>query len=121
MLMKINNPLILLALAALPLSVLAVDVTGTWKADFDTQRGLQKYTFTLKQDGTNVTGRAKVELTDTNRETDLKEGKVSGDTVSFVEPLHIQDNDINVTFTGKISSDNEIKFTRAVGDFGSTD
>jgi len=51
----------------------------------------------------------------------LKEGKVTGDTVSFVEPLKIQDNDINVTFTGKISSDNEIKFTRAVGDFGSTE
>ena len=116
-----RTPLALLTLVALPLSILAADVTGAWKADFDTQRGLQKYTFTLKQDGTNVTGKAKVELTDTNRETDLKEGKVSGDTVSFVEPLHIQDNDINVTFTGKISSDNEIKFTRAVGDFGSTD
>lgn len=114
-------PIGLLTLLALPLSILAADVTGTWKADFDTQRGLQKYTFTLKQDGANVTGKAKVELTDTNRETDLKEGKVSGDTVSFVEPLHIQDNDINVTFTGKILSDNEIKFTRAVGDFGSTD
>ena len=114
-------PIALLTLLALPLSIFAADVTGTWKTDFDTQRGLQKYTFTLKQDGATVTGRAKVELTDTNRETDLKEGKVSGDTVSFVEPLHIQDNDINVTFTGKILSDNEIKFTRAVGDFGSTE
>src|ERR1039457_4399357 len=116
-----RTPVALVTLVALPLSILAADVTGTWKADFDTQRGLQKYTFTLKQDGTIVTGRAKVELTDTNRESDLKEGKVSGDTVSFVEPLHIQDNDINVTFTGKILSDNEIKFTRAVGDLGSTE
>ena len=116
-----KTSIVLLTLLALPLSLLAADVTGTWKADFDTQRGLQKYTFTFKQDGATVTGRAKVELTDTNRESDLKEGKVSGDTVSFVEPLHIQDNDINVTFTGKIISDNEIKFTRAVGDFGSTE
>ena len=105
----------LLTLLALPLSILAADVTGTWKADFDTQRGLQKYTFTLKQDGATVTGRAKVELTDTNRETDLKEGKVSGDTVSFVEPLHIQDNDINVTFTGKILSDRAGELDFVVG------
>jgi hypothetical protein len=37
----------LLTLAALSLSALAADVTGTWKAEFDTQRGLQKYSFTL--------------------------------------------------------------------------
>src|SRR5665213_15284 len=119
--MKMKIPIILLTLAALPLSALAADVTGTWKADFDTQRGLQKYTFTLKQDGTNVTGNASVDTAGEKREADLKEGKLAGDTVSFVEPLNIQGQDINVTFTGKISSDNEIKFTRAVGDFGSTD
>ncbi|HEX7577237.1 MAG TPA: hypothetical protein VF430_04280, partial [Verrucomicrobiae bacterium] len=117
-----KTPVALLTLVALPLSVLAADVTGTWKADFDTQRGLQKYTFTLKQDGTNVTGKASVELTDSKRETELKEGSVNGDTVSLVEPLQVQDNDIRVVFTGKVSADgNEIKFTRAVGDFGSTE
>ena len=117
-----KTPIAVLALAALPLSILAANVTGTWKADFDTQRGLQKYTFTLKQDGTNVTGKASVELTDSKRETDLKEGSANGDTVSLVEPLQVQDNDIRVVFTGKVSADgNEIKFTRAVGDFGSTE
>jgi enterochelin esterase-like enzyme len=114
---KMKIPTILLTLAALPLSLLAADVTGTWKADFDTQRGLQKYTFTLKQDGSAVTGKATVDNNGEKRETDLKEGKVTGDTVTFSEPLNIQGNDINVTFTGKISADG-IKFTRAVGDFG---
>ena len=116
-----RTSLLILALAALPLSIPAADVTGAWKADFDTQRGLQKYTFTLKQDGTNVTGKASVELTDQKRESDLKEGSVAGDTVSFVEPLNVQGNDIRVVFTGKLLSENEIKFTRAVGDFGSTE
>jgi enterochelin esterase-like enzyme len=117
-----KTPLLFLSLAALPLSLFAVDVTGTWKADFDTQRGLQKYTFTLKQDGATVSGKASADTAGEKRESDLKEGKLAGDTVSFVEPLKIQDNDINVTFTGKISADgNEIKFTRAVGDFGSTE
>ena len=115
-------PIALLTLLALPLSIFAADVTGTWKTDFDTQRGLQKYTFTLKQVGTNVTGKASVDNNGEKRETDLKEGGVNGDTVSFVEPLSVQGNDIRVVFTGKVSADgNEIKFTRAVGDYGTSE
>jgi len=110
----------LLTLAVCSLSALAADVTGTWKTEFETQRGLQKYIFTLKQDGTSVTGKANVERDGEKREAELKEGKVEGDTVTFVEPLKIQDNEINITYTGKITAD-EIKFTRKVGDFGSSE
>src|SRR2546427_3113771 len=110
----------LLTLAALSLSALAADVTGTWKAEFDTQRGLQKYTFTLKQDGASVTGKANVDREGEKREAELKEGKVEGDTVTFVERLKIQDNDVRITYTGKISG-NEIKFTRQVGEFGKSE
>ena len=112
--------LTLLTLAVASLSALAADVTGTWKAAFETQRGLQKYTFTLKQDGTNVTGKASVEREGEKRDAEFKEGKVEGDTVTFIEPLKIQDNEININYTGKISG-NEIKFTRQVGDFGSSE
>src|SRR6185436_17607270 len=117
---NMKTQITLLALTLLSLSALAADVTGTWKAEFDTQRGLQKYTFTLKQDGANVTGKANVEREGEKREAELKEGKVEGDTVTFVEPLKIQDNDIRITYTGKISG-NEIKFTRKAGDFGSSE
>jgi enterochelin esterase-like enzyme len=110
----------LLTFAVVSLSALAADVTGTWKAEFDTQRGLQKYTFALKQDGTSVTGKANVEREGEKREAELKEGKVEADTITFVEPLKIQDNELRITYTGKISG-NEIKFTRKVGDFGSSE
>lgn len=113
-------PITLLTLAALSLSALAADVTGTWKAEFETQRGLQKYTFTLKQAGATITGKASVETGDQKRDAEFKDGKVDGDTVTFVEPLKIQDNELNITYTGKISG-NEIKFTRKVGDFGSSE
>jgi len=99
---------------------LAADVTGTWKAEFGTQRGLQQYTFTLTQDGTTVTGRVSVDTDGQQREADLKEGKIEGDTVSFVEPLSIQGNDLRITFTGKVSADT-ITFTRAVGNFGTSE
>ena len=110
----------LFALAVASLSVFAADITGTWKAEFETQRGLQKYTFTLKQDGATVTGKASVERDGEKRDAEFKDGKVEGDTVTFIEPLKIQDNEINITYTGKIAG-NEIKFTRKVGDFGSSE
>jgi enterochelin esterase-like enzyme len=113
-------PTLLLSLAAMPIAALAADVSGTWKADFDTPRGVQKYTFTLKQDGTAVTGKASAELDGQKREADLKEGKIDGDTVTFVEPLNVQGNDLRVVYTGKVAADG-IKFTRQVGDFGSTE
>ena len=110
--------MLLLALAALPLSVLATDVTGTWKTEFDSQIGLQKYTYTLKQDGTNLTGKANSEVNDQKRETELKEGKVEGEKISFVEMLNFQGNDIRIHYTGKFTTTaNEIKFTREVGNF----
>ncbi len=112
--------IVTLALAVISLTARAADVSGTWKAEFDTQRGLQKYTFTLKQDGTSVTGKGNVERDGEKREAEFKEGKIDGDTVSFVEIIKAQDNDLRVTYTGKISG-NEIKFTRQVGDFGKSE
>ncbi len=53
--------ILLVTLVAFPLSALAADLTGTWRAEFETQRGLQKYTITLKQDGTKVTGKVSVD------------------------------------------------------------
>jgi len=100
----------------------AADLTGTWKSDFDSQIGHQNYTFTFKQDGPRLTGKANSEVGDRKREAELKEGKVEGDNVSFVEMLTIQDNEIRITYTGKLSADgNEIKFTRQVGDFGKSE
>src|ERR1041385_234800 len=110
----------LVTLAVASLFALAADISGTWKAEFDTQRGLQKYTFTLKQDGVTVTGKANVDREGEKREAELKEGKVDGDTVKFVEIINAQGNDLRITYTGKISGD-EIKFTREVGDFGKSE
>ncbi len=108
----------LFTLAVLPCFALAAEVTGMWKSEFDSQIGVQKYTFTLKQDGTNLTGKANSEVGDRKREAELKEGKVEGDKISFVEMFNFQDNDIRISYTGKLSTNaNEIKFTREVGDF----
>jgi enterochelin esterase-like enzyme len=115
--LKMKNIFFLLTLAVLPLSVFAVDVTGTWKSEFDSQIGNQKYTFIFMQDGTNLTGKANSEISDQKREADLKEGKIDGDAISFVEMMNFQGNDIRIAYTGKLTTNaNEINFTREVGD-----
>jgi enterochelin esterase-like enzyme len=111
-----KTPILPLILAALPWPALAGDVTGVWKSEFDSQIGLQKYTYTLKQDGTNLTGKANSEVDGQKRDAQLSEGKVNGDAISFVEMLNFQGNDIRIAYSGKIST-NEIKLLREVGDF----
>lgn len=113
-----NKQIVLLSIAALPSFLFAADVTGTWKSEFDSQIGQQKYTYTFKQDGTNLTGQAHSEINDQKRDAELKEGKVVGDDISFVEMLDFQGNEIRISYTGKISTNaDEIKLTREVGDF----
>ena len=91
------------------------DISGTWKAEFDTQIGEQKYTYTLKQDGDKLTGKATLEIGETKNESELTEGKVEGDTVTFVELLNFRDNQLEIRYTGKIAG-KTIQFIREVGD-----
>jgi len=95
-------------------------VAGKWQGQFDSQIGMQKYTYDFKVDGTNLTGTAfGITERGTNNAT-LTEGKIVQDNISFVEPLSFGDNDIRVEYTGKVSGD-EIKLHRKVGDFGEED
>ena len=82
--------------------------------------GLQKYLFTFKVADGKLTGKANAEVNDQKRETELTEGKVTGDTVTFAEMLKFQDNEIKIEYTGKIHGD-EISFKRKVGDFANQD
>src|ERR1044071_3528185 len=111
-----RNSTLLFTLAALPCVCFAADLTGTWKSEFDSQIGRQKYTYTLKQEGDKLTGKANSEVKDQKRETPLSEGKVDGDKVSFVEMLDFNGNDIRIAYKGTIVS-NEMKLTREVGNF----
>ena len=96
------------------------DLTGIWKADFDTQRGQQKYAFTFKQEGTNVTANSTAELDGQKRQIEFKEVDFKDNTLTFVEILDAQGRELRITYTGKVSG-NEIRFHRAVGEFGSSD
>lgn len=98
------------------LNLFAADVTGDWKAEFDTQIGAQKYTYHLKQDGEKITGKANSDIGGEKREVELKDGKIAGDQIGFYETFDFQGNSIRIDYTGNVAGD-EIKFTRKVGDF----
>jgi len=108
---------ILLTSAVFPAATMAVDVTGTWKGNIDTQVGIFKYTYILKQDGTKITGKIQSDLDGVKSESVVVEGKLTGDVIEFVENMNFQGTELKITYKGKVSGD-EISFTRQVGDFG---
>jgi hypothetical protein len=97
-------------------------VAGKWKGQFDSQIGVQKYTFEFKVDGDKLTGKAVGEREMGTNEVTLTEGKINKEKaeISFVEPLKFDDNELRIEYTGKVSAD-EIKFHRKVGDFAEED
>src|SRR5471032_2267781 len=115
-----------IALAALALaSIVSVcgaqdSVAGKWKAEFDSQIGVQKYTYDFKLDGTNLTGKASSETQMGTNNTALADIKINKDDITFTEPMKFQDNAVSIAYTGKINGD-EIKFHRKVGDIAEED
>jgi hypothetical protein len=108
--MRVRRSIALLVfISALALSAYAADISGQWTATFNTQVGEQHYVYTFKVDGEKLTGTAKSD----NGTSEIQNGVVKGDDVSFVENLDYQGQKLVITYTGKVSGD-EIKFTRDV-------
>jgi hypothetical protein len=98
----------------------AAEIDGKWQAEFETQIGQQKYTFELKADGEKLTGKATREAQDQKTETEIKNGKIVKDEVSFNETLKIQDQEVTIEYKGKLVG-GELKLHRKVGEFAEYD
>jgi hypothetical protein len=93
--------------------VRAADPTGRWTATFATDVGEQSYTFDFVVKGTSLTGTAKGNLLG---ESQIAEGKIDGDKISFVENGSFMEMPLRITYSGVMTSADEIKFTRNVAD-----
>jgi len=82
----------------------AADVNGTWKASLETPNGTFETTFTFKVDGTKLTGKVASQM----GESDITNGKIDGDNLSFDVVRNFQGNEFKLTYNGKVSG-NEIK------------
>jgi len=107
--------LLLLAVFCLA-SVFAADIDGKWTATYEVQGNSITTTWDLKADGTKLTGKASSSLGD----RDITDGKIEGNNVSWTENINAQGAAISVTCKGTLNGD-ELKITRTVGDFGSTE
>jgi len=93
----------------------AADITGKWNAEFDSQVGPQKYVFDFKVEGTTLTGKAISNIGGMEATTDITEGKIEGDSITFVENLDYQGMPLRIAYKGTVSGD-EIKLSRMVGE-----
>ena len=107
--MKISRflcPSLFLLLAAV--AVFAADVSGKWVAQVPGRDGqTREATFTLKADGSNLTG----SVTTRRGDAPIADGKIDGDNISFTQTMEFNGNSVKLIYKGKISGD-EIKFTR---------
>jgi hypothetical protein len=97
--------ILLLVLFAAP--AWCADISGQWKGEWvDYQaRVTTQNTFTFKQDGTNLSGTISGEA----GELQIRDGKVSGDNVSFAVVQRIGKREATMNYAGRISG-NEIRF-----------
>lgn len=95
----------LILLCVFTMSALAADVTGEWKASTEGPNGTMERTFQFKVEGGKLTGET---VSSVFGKSEIKEGKVDGDTLSFVIEVKFQDNDLRVSYTGKVVSGEEI-------------
>ena len=92
-------------------SAMAADFGGKWTADIAGRQGNTTTTFEFTVSGAAVTGK----VTTPRGDTDIANGKIAGDTITFTTTTTMQDNTMVSTYTGKIDGDS-IKFSRAMGD-----
>jgi hypothetical protein len=94
-------------------AVRAADVTGRWSATFNTDIGEQQYTFEFAVKGSVLTGTIKGNLTG---ESPVTDGKVEGETITFVENTSFMEMPLRIAYTGRMTSADQIDFTRNVAD-----
>ena len=85
----------------------AADVTGEWKGSFDFNGTAVPLTFTMKQADTAVTGTVNG-LPTPNAE--IKDGKLSGENLTFWLGIEYQGNPVKLMVKGKLSGE-QIQFS----------
>jgi len=83
----------------------AADISGQWKGEWTDSRDTPPYTFTFKQDGASLTGTVNSE----GGEVQIRNGKVSGDRISFVVVRTIGPREMTATYSGRVDG-GEITF-----------
>jgi hypothetical protein len=85
---------------------LAADVAGNWKATAEGPQGKMERTFAFQVDGEKLSGET---VSSFVGKSEIREGTVKGDDVSFVITINLQGNQMDVQYTGKVIGEDEIR------------
>jgi hypothetical protein len=96
----------ILLMVLLAMGAWAADISGQWKGEWTDSRDTPPYTFTFKQDGASLTGTISSEG---GGDLQIREGKVSGDRVSFVVVRSVGAREMTATYSGRVDG-GEITF-----------
>jgi opacity protein-like surface antigen len=99
---------LLLVLATL---LYSADATGKWKGSIDAGGETRELNFDLKASGATVTGAFIAE----GQSSQIQDGKIQGDTVSFWVTSQYQGQAIKLVFKGQVL-ESEIHFTMGLDD-----
>jgi hypothetical protein len=99
---------LLLVLATL---LYCADATGKWKGSLDVGGETHELNFDLKPSGDTLTGAFIVE----GQSSEIQDGKIQGDTVSFWAMSQYQGQAIKLVFKGQVL-ESEIHFTMGLDD-----
>jgi hypothetical protein len=105
---------LLFTFCLLAMVAFAADVTGKWTYEMPGRGGqTQQGSITLKADGSNLTGT----VSGRGGETEISNGKIDGDTVSFSVVREFQGNSMKINYTGTVSGDTiQFKMQREGGE-----
>ena len=99
-----------MAAAASTRALRAAGVDGKWEASIESPMGAMTMTFDLKSDGEVLTGSVGNEMMG---ESEIQDGKITGDEVSFVQVMKRGDREMKFKYEGKLAGD-ELELTRSM-------
>jgi hypothetical protein len=105
---------LIVLLAAIAAAALAADINGAWKATAEGPNGAMERTFVFKVEGSKVTGETTSSMMGKSTITD---GKIDGDNISFNITAKFGDNEMKISYNGKIK-DTEIVLESSTGGGG---
>lgn len=107
----------MLALFATAALAFGADIDGKWVAKMETPNGSREVTFKFKAEGATLTGT----MSGRQGDTEIKEGKVDGENISFTVVRSFNGNEMKQNYTGSLKGgelklktkmrDNEIEMT----------
>ncbi len=110
--MKKSSILAVLSLCILlaPLALAGHHFNGTWVAEIEAPRGIQKWAFTFKEENGTLAGTVALP---NNTEAEVREGKVEGNSISFKHTLKMRENEFELQYSG-VLKEGVIELTRTL-------